>query len=92
MKPTDQTLNEQLRITEREIESRKKLLGIDPGGEALLREVKPLVVADLDGIVESFYETLVELDGVAQLIGDAESLFRLKIICGVFADPVRWCL
>ncbi len=43
-----------------------------------MREVKPLVVADLDGIVESFYETLVELDGVAQLIGDAESLFRLK--------------
>lgn len=78
MKPTDQTLNEQLRITAHEISKRKRLLEITEDEAASLREAKPLITSDLDDIVESFYSRLVDMEGVSQLIGDSESLFRLK--------------
>ncbi len=41
-------------------------------------EVKPIILTELDDIVTDFYTTLVEVEGVAQVIGDAESLYRLK--------------
>lgn len=78
MKPTDMTLNEQLRITAHEIVKRKELLGLAEGDAGLLLEAKPLITEKLDEIVETFYGQLVDLEGVAQVIGDAESLARLK--------------
>ncbi len=78
MKPTDLTLNEQLRITAHEILKRKGLLDITQDDAAVMLEAKPLITSDLDSIVEAFYGVLVELEGVASVIGDAESLFRLK--------------
>lgn len=78
MKPTDMTLNEQLRISGHEVEKRKSLLGITDRDIAVLREAKSFITADLDSIVETFYAEVVELAGVAELIGDSESLARLK--------------
>lgn len=78
MKPTDLTLNEQMRLTNFEIDKRKGLLSISDEEAQVLKDAKAIVVDDLDAIVESFYGQLVEIEGVAQLIGDAESLFRLK--------------
>lgn len=78
MKPTDMTLNEQLRITAREIIKRKGLLSISDDDAKTLKEAKPIIVGDLDAIVGTFYDTLVDLEGVPEVIGDAESLMRLK--------------
>lgn len=78
MKPTDLTLDEQLRITAHEIVKRKDLLSISDADAGVLREAKPLITSELDTIVENFYATLVDLEGVSQVIGDAESLYRLK--------------
>ncbi|WP_034602743.1 GGDEF domain-containing protein [Maridesulfovibrio frigidus] len=78
MKPTDLTLNEQLRITSHEIAKRKGLLDISDEDAKILLDTKPIIISDLDTIVEDFYDILVEVEGVAQVIGDAESLYRLK--------------
>jgi len=78
MKPTDLTLNEQLRITAHEILKRKDLLSITDQDAGVLREAKPLITSEMDTIVETFYSILVDLEGVSQVIGDAESLYRLK--------------
>lgn len=78
MKPTDMTLNEQLRITAHEIVKRKGLLAIADVDAGVMLEAKPQITEKLDEIVEIFYGKLVDLEGVAQVIGDAESLARLK--------------
>ncbi|CCH49039.1 diguanylate cyclase domain-containing protein [Pseudodesulfovibrio piezophilus] len=78
MKPTDLTLNEQLRITDHEIIKRKGLLFITEEDAKILLAIKPLVANNLVDIVEKFYDKLVGLEGVSQVIGDAESLYRLK--------------
>lgn len=78
MKPTDLTLDEQLRITAHEIIRRKKIFHISDEDIQNLLEVKPVILSELDDIVTNFYTKLVEVEGVAQVIGDAESLYRLK--------------
>lgn len=78
MKPTDLTLDEQLRITAHEIAWRKKIFNISEEDIETLLEVKPIILSDLENIVTTFYTKLVEIEGVAQVIGDAESLHRLK--------------
>lgn len=78
MKPTDLTLNEQMRLTSFEIDKRKELLAISADDVKVLLEAKSVIVDDLDTIVEAFYKQLVNIDAVPQLIGDAESLYRLK--------------
>lgn len=78
MKPTDFTLNEQLRITPHEIIRRKKNLDITDEDIQTLLETKPIILSDLEEIVKNFYEELVEVEGVPQVIGDAETLLRLK--------------
>ncbi|WP_290924979.1 GGDEF domain-containing protein [Halodesulfovibrio sp.] len=78
MKPTDFTLDEQMRITAHEIVKRKSLFHISEEDMLTLLEIKPVILADIEDIVNSFYAELVEVEGVAQVIGDAESLYRLR--------------
>lgn len=78
MKPTDFTLDEQLRITAHEIIRRKKTLDITDEDIQTLLEAKPIIISELNEIVESFYAELLEIEEVSQVIGDAESLHRLK--------------
>ncbi|SHJ12785.1 GGDEF domain-containing protein [Halodesulfovibrio aestuarii] len=77
MKPTDLTLNEQLRITTRELSKRKKAFNISEKSIQTLLEAKPIIFAELDDIVNDFYKELLNVDGVPEIIGDAESLHRL---------------
>jgi diguanylate cyclase (GGDEF)-like protein len=78
MKQTDQTLLEQLRITEFEIENRQHLFAIDKEDIALIVECQPLVEASLDQIVGQFYDHQTSVPEIALLIGDADTLERLK--------------
>lgn len=78
MKPTDQTLKDQLRLTEREIARRKEAFSFDEKDIAALVSAKPLIAQELDAIIEEFYEQQVATDEVSQLIGDADTLLRLK--------------
>ena len=44
----------------------------------MLRESKPLIAQDLQDLVDRFYEFQVKIPEISRLIGDAESLARLK--------------
>ncbi|MDJ0766091.1 MAG: GGDEF domain-containing protein [Myxococcota bacterium] len=78
MKVTDLTLREQLRLTEREIKHRQDLLDFTEADKDILVGLKPLVEAEVDTLVDDFYAAQVEIDQVARLIGDSETLARLK--------------
>ncbi|OHX12207.1 diguanylate cyclase [Chromobacterium sphagni] len=78
MKQTDQTLLEQLRITEFEIDQRKQLFALATRDELLLRAAGVLIEAQLDELVERFYELQTSTPEIALLIGDADTLQRLR--------------
>ncbi|MBU1169329.1 MAG: GGDEF domain-containing protein [Proteobacteria bacterium] len=72
------TLNEQLRITDREINRRLELLHFTKKNAAELLQVKPIIAESVDSIVDRFYANQISVDEIAHLIGDAETLSRLK--------------
>ncbi len=75
---TDQTLIEQMKINEREIDLRKELFDITLDDEAALRSYRDSVVGALDQIVGEFYSEQVQNSEIALIIGDAETLRRLQ--------------
>jgi diguanylate cyclase (GGDEF)-like protein len=74
---TEQTLAEQLKITEREIEERKQLIGFSSDDVTALLQWKPIVQRDIELIVDEFYRRQRSISEVALLIGDAETFRRL---------------
>lgn len=78
MKQTDLTLLEQLRITEFEIENRQRLFMITDADIRLIVESRSIVEAGLDALVDRFYELQTSVPEIALLIGDAETLQRLR--------------
>ncbi len=78
MKTSDKTLMEQLRLTARAIARRKQYFGLTEEDARLLRAMKMDVAEALDEIIEEFYRHLLLHDELDQIIGDAETLLRLK--------------
>lgn len=78
MEQLNQTLAEQLQISKWEIEKRKALLDFTLEDEELLKLHKPLFSKYIDGIVHKFYERQIKETEISLLIGDAETLRRLK--------------
>lgn len=78
MQPTDQTLLGQLKITEREIIKRLEYLQISEDDSKVLLEAKPLIAKNIDCIINEYYESLLKYSEVSRIIGDADSLSRLK--------------
>ncbi|MDH4200054.1 MAG: GGDEF domain-containing protein [Spirochaetia bacterium] len=78
MNITDSTLLEQLRITDRDIKRRLELLSFTDKDAANLLKYKPLISENIETIVEDFYKNQVEIPEISRLIGDAETLARLK--------------
>lgn len=77
MKKTDQTLLEQMRITDFEIEARLGLFSITSSDINCLKEAGPTVSHEIDALVGRFYETQTNVPEIALLIGDSETLGRL---------------
>ncbi len=75
----EKTLAEQLKITPQEIAKRKNMLDITAADEAVLKENKALFVRYLDGMIKNFYDKQTMVPEIARLIGDAESMQRLKL-------------
>lgn len=78
MKRTDQTLVEQMKISDIEITRRKDLLNLTSEDVKSLTSHKLLIEENIDAIVEGFYEQQTQVDEIALLIGDADTLRRLK--------------
>jgi diguanylate cyclase (GGDEF)-like protein len=78
MKTTDQTLMEQLKITEREILRRKEYLDFTDQDAKQLESMREIIADEIDDIVDLFYKKILPFDEMDRVIGDAETLSRLK--------------
>ncbi|MCV6591180.1 MAG: GGDEF domain-containing protein [Marinobacterium sp.] len=74
---TEQTLAEQLKITDREIEDRKQLLGFTREDAEVLASLRGYIRTHLDEIVDAFYKRQKMNSEFALLIGDSETFRRL---------------
>ncbi len=78
MKKTEQTLLEQMRITDFEVEHRKTLLSFSPNEAQLLHSCRRNIEEQTDSLVEEFYQLQTNVAEIALLIGDADTLARLR--------------
>lgn len=78
MGTSNQTLLEQLRVTEREITRRKEYLAFGQEDFENLASLRELVAENIEEIVEEFYEKILPFNEMDRVIGDAETLRRLK--------------
>ena len=77
MKLTDQTLLEQLQITDHEITRRKELVGLGSDEVEVLLSCKPYIEDEIEVIIEEFYQLQTSDSEISLLIGDADTLRRL---------------
>lgn len=93
MQTTQQTLLEQLRITELEIEHRKALLSFGDDDVQALISVRTLIDRKANDLVATFYDAQTRIPEIALLIGDSDTLQRLSqaqrryvldLFCGVY--------
>ncbi len=78
MRIVEQTLAEQMKFSNREIEKRKLLFDIRGEDVAALRSCKPAVMERLDWAIDEFYARQIDDPEIALIIGDSETLMRLK--------------
>lgn len=78
MRRTDKSLLEQMQISDAEILHRMGLLGLDKKALDQLPGYKVLIESNVDKIVDDFYKKQTETDEIALLIGDADTLLRLR--------------
>lgn len=78
MKTTDQTLIEQLKISKHEIERRKEYLNFTESDILTLVSLKGLIEEHIEEIVDEFYSKILPFNEMDRVIGDAETLRRLK--------------
>ncbi len=78
MKTTDHTLMEQLRITPMEIARRKQYLGFSEKDAKSLESMRQDITDNIEDIIETFYKNILPFDEMDQIIGDAQTLARLK--------------
>lgn len=79
MKTTDQTLMQQMQISLKDIERRKEILGLSEDELSELLDVREKIIFKLDQMVTEFYDEQIAIPEVNSLIGDNDTLKRLKI-------------
>jgi diguanylate cyclase len=77
MKRTEQTLLEQMAMTEHEITRRKELLRLGNEEARLLSNCRSFIEEEIDAIVEEFYQIQTSDHEISLIIGDADTLRRL---------------
>lgn len=75
---TERSLSEQLRITDTDIQDRKDLLGFAKCHEADLLALRPAIRAVIDNVVSEFYDHQVTVPKIRSIIGDKDTMSRLK--------------
>lgn len=78
MNQTEQTLLEQMRITDFEVEHRKALFAFSDTDVQLLLSCKPIIERNIDAVVTEFYRMQTSVTEISLLIGDSDTLARLK--------------
>ncbi|SFC66435.1 GGDEF domain-containing protein [Pseudoalteromonas denitrificans] len=78
MNYTDKTLLERMKITKIEILERLNILGLHDEEIRLLSKSRPFIETKIEHIINTFYQKQISNDEVAALIGDSDTLVRLK--------------
>lgn len=78
MRRTETTLLEQMQINDVEIARRMELLDLKQSDLERLAGLNNLIEESIDKIVDEFYEKQTEIDEISLLIGDADTLTRLR--------------
>lgn len=78
MKQTDEILLEQMRITEFELEHRKALFSFTQADVKSLLTFRPTIENKIDSLVAEFYQLQTSVAEIALLMGDADTLGRLR--------------
>ncbi len=78
MNATELTLIQQLKMTRREIERRKEYVGFTDADIRALVSLREIVAANIDEITEEFYKKIILFEEMDRIIGDAETLLRLR--------------
>lgn len=78
MKSIQKRLVDQMAIHDREIQLRKHLLALTQRDMKALAACGDWIELEVEEIVESFYDHLTAIDEIARIIGDADTLKRLK--------------
>jgi len=78
VKPTDLTLLEQVQLHEIEIGRRMEMLEITDEDKSLLKRCQGIFEHNVDSVVKEFYEKLLAINEISLIIGDADTLGRLK--------------
>lgn len=87
-KKIDESLLQQLRIDGIEIGRRKELFGFKPSDAAILTYVRSYVLPELDSVVEEFYRRQTAVEDIALIIGDSETMQRLRIAQRKYVDDL----
>lgn len=87
-KRTEESLLRQARIDAFEIERRKLLFGFTLSDAETLLSARPHVLAALDAVVDEFYRRQTEIGDVALIIGDSETMRRLRIAQRRYVDEL----
>ena len=77
MRQTDQSLLEQLQISDIEVEQRKALFAFEDDDIDILKRAKPIIDNSIDAMVSEFYEMQTSNPEISLLIGDQDTLQRL---------------
>ncbi|MCF7498866.1 GGDEF domain-containing protein [Pseudoalteromonas sp. L1] len=78
MRRTEQTLVEQMHINDVEIQHRMSLLGLTSQSLKSLSNYKAVIESSIENMVNEFYQKQTEVDEISLLIGDADTLTRLR--------------
>jgi diguanylate cyclase len=78
MNRTGQTLLEQMKKTDVEIQRRMELVGLTEEALAQLSCHNGLIEAYIDPLLDEYYEKQTAIDEISMLIGDADTLSRLR--------------
>jgi len=79
MERAKKTLLEQMHINEFEIDQRKNLFYLTKEDVEALTSAKELLTVHIDEIVNQFYDQQTSIPEIALIIGDADTLERLKV-------------
>jgi diguanylate cyclase len=78
MKRTEKTLLEQMQLSDAEISRRMELLGLTQPCLVQLSSHYLIIEECIGDIVDEFYEKQTEIEEIALLIGDSDTLIRLR--------------
>ncbi|HEX5011732.1 MAG TPA: GGDEF domain-containing protein [Planctomycetota bacterium] len=77
-RPTERTLADQLQLHQIEVARRKEILAFTSADVAVLAAARPVIEGHLEAIVAEFYERQTAIEEISLIIGDAETLRRLR--------------